>query len=147
MTEPGVTSAHVERLLPATPDEVFEQWIDPDALQDWMCPRPARCLKVEIDPRPGGEIRIDIEETGQQFYVHGTYTELSRPTRVGFTWSCSTWPDPSLVTHVLVTLAPQGADRTLMTILHTALTPDLGDQHLHGWTLIAQQLEASLDVR
>jgi hypothetical protein len=34
-----------------------------------------------------------------------------------------------------------------MTILHTALTPDLGDQHLHGWTLIAQQLEASLDVR
>jgi uncharacterized protein YndB with AHSA1/START domain len=147
MTEPGVTSATVERILPASPDEVYEQWIDPDALLDWMCPRPARCLKVDVDPRLGGGIRIDIEENGQRFYVHGTYTELHRPSRLGFTWSCSTWPDPSLVTHVLVTLVPQGADGTLMTILHSALTRDLVDQHLRGWTLIAQQLETGLDLR
>jgi uncharacterized protein YndB with AHSA1/START domain len=131
-------------MLPATPDEVYDEWIDPDALLDWMCPRPARCLKVEAEPRLGGRIRIDIEDKGQQFYVHGTYTDLDRPTRLGFTWSCSTWPDPTLVSCVLVTLMPHGVDQTLMTISHSALTPDLLDQHLHGWRLIAAQLESVL---
>ncbi|HZC71611.1 MAG TPA: SRPBCC domain-containing protein [Jatrophihabitans sp.] len=140
MTGPGVVSAIVERLLPATPDEVYEQWLDPDALLDWMCPRPARCLSVQAEPRIGGRIRIDIEEHGRPFYVHGTYTDLDRPSRIGFTWSCSTWPDPSLVSHVLVTLLPRGADQTLMTISHSALTADLADQHRHGWQLIAEQL-------
>ncbi|MGH3626802.1 MAG: SRPBCC family protein [Sciscionella sp.] len=144
MTGPGVATAVVERILPATPDEVYDEWIDPDALLDWMCPRPARCLKVEADPRVGGRIRIDIEDNGQHFYVHGMYTDLDRPARLGFTWSCSTWPDPALVSHVLVTLMPHGAGQTLMTIYHSALTPDLFDQHLTGWRLIAAQLESVL---
>jgi uncharacterized protein YndB with AHSA1/START domain len=147
MSEPGVVSAVVERLIPATPDEVYDQWIDPDALLDWMCPRPARCLKVEAEPRLGGRIRIDIEDEGKQFYVHGVYTDLDRPRRLGFTWSCSTWPDPSLVSYVLVTLRPHGLEQTLMTISHSALTPDLSDQHLRGWHLIAEQLESALQKR
>jgi hypothetical protein len=31
-----------------------------------------------------------------------------------------------------------------MTITHSALTPDLREQHLHGWRQIAQQLDAAL---
>lgn len=147
MTEPGAVAAIVERVLPATPDEVYDEWIDPDALLDWMCPRPARCLKVEVEPRIGGRIRIDIEDHGQQFYVHGRYTDLDRPTQLGFTWSCSTWPDPSLVSRVLVTLRRHGADQTLMTISHTALTSNLVDQHRRGWQLIAAQLATALDAR
>jgi uncharacterized protein YndB with AHSA1/START domain len=144
MSTPGVVSAIVERLLPATPDEVYDEWIDPDALLEWMCPRPARCLKVEAEPRLGGRLRIDIEDAGVHFYVHGTYTDLDRPSRVGFTWSCSTWPDPTLTSQVLVTLVPYGLGQTLMTISHSALTPDLLEQHLYGWKLIAGQLQAAL---
>ena len=99
----------------------------------------------QLKPRLGGRIRIDIEDRGQRFYVHGTYTDLDRPTRLGFTWSCSTWPDPTLVSHVLVTFTPHGADQTLMTISHSILTPDLRHQHLRGWRLIAAQLEAVLE--
>jgi uncharacterized protein YndB with AHSA1/START domain len=147
MTSPGVATAIVERLLPAPPDEVFGEWIDPDALLEWMCPRPARCLKAEVEPWVGGRLRIDIEEAGKQFYVFGTYTDLDRPNRLGFTWSCSTWPDPTLTSYVLVTLVPRGAVQTLMTITHSALTPDLTDQHLRGWRLIAGQLGAVLEQR
>jgi uncharacterized protein YndB with AHSA1/START domain len=144
MSDPGVVSAIVERLLPATPEEVYDEWLDPQALMEWMCPRPARCVNVYTDPQIGGRLRIDIEESGKQFYVVGTYTDLHRPTRIGFTWSCSTWPDPTLTTHVLVTLVPHGDHKTLMTISHSALTPDLREQHLHGWRLIAQQLDIAL---
>ena len=144
MNDPGAEGVVVERLLPATPDEVYDEWLDPDALTEWMCPRPARCLRVESDPRVGGRLRIDIEEAGTQFYVHGSYTELDRPRRLGFTWSCSTWPDPTLITYVVVTLTPQGVDQTLMRISHTALPPDLAGSHLRGWEVIASQLDAKL---
>ncbi len=144
MTIPGVTSAIVQRLLPAPPDEVYAAWLDPESLLDWMCPHPARCLNVESDPRIGGRLRIDIEEDGKQFYVHGVYTDLDPPSRLGFTWSCSTWPDPTLQTQVLVTLEPRGADRTFMTITHSALSPDIVDRHRDGWQLIADQLANAL---
>jgi uncharacterized protein YndB with AHSA1/START domain len=47
-------AAIVRRLLPATPDVVYDEWLDPAALADWMCPRPARCRNVESEPRPAG---------------------------------------------------------------------------------------------
>ena len=144
MMDPGVVSAIVERVLPATPEEVYDEWLDPQALIEWMCPRPARCVNVLAEPRIGGRLRIDIEESGRQFSVFGTYTDLDRPTRIGFTWSCTTWPDPTLTSQVLVTLTPHGDHETLMTISHSALTPDLREQHLHGWRQIAQQLDAAL---
>jgi uncharacterized protein YndB with AHSA1/START domain len=145
MTDHVAASVFVERLHTATPAEVYDEWLDPEALMEWMCPRPARCLRVESEPRVGGRLRIDIEEAGTQFYVHGTYTELDRPRRLGFTWSCSTWPDPTVITYVMVTLTAQGLDQTLMTISHTALAPDLADNHRRGWELIAVQLDAELD--
>jgi uncharacterized protein YndB with AHSA1/START domain len=147
MTHPGTASAIVRRRLPATPDEVYDEWLDPESLIEWMCPRPARCVHVEADPRIGGRLRIDIEEEGRRFFVHGTYTDLVRPDRIGFTWSCSTWPDPELVTHVLVTLVPHGDRETTMTITHTALTPELREQHQRGWHLIAAQLDAAVRAR
>jgi uncharacterized protein YndB with AHSA1/START domain len=145
MSNDPITSAVIARLLPASPDEVYDEWLDPDSLIEWMCPRPARCLKVDLDACIGGRLRIDIEEAGRRFYVHGTYTHLDRPERIGFTWSCSTWPNPHHVSYVLITLAPSGPGQTLMTITHTALTSDLIDQHRRGWQLIADQLNDSLD--
>src|SRR5262249_48034895 len=43
----------VRRTLPAPPDAVYDEWLDPEALTEWMCPRPARCLAVTLDPRVG----------------------------------------------------------------------------------------------
>jgi hypothetical protein len=48
---------------------------------------------------------------------------------------------------VLVTLVPHGTGQTLMTISHSALTPDLTDPHRRGWRLIAEQLGAALGQR
>ena len=96
--------ALVARLVPASPAVVYDEWLDPDALSDWMCPRPARPTNIEIDPTIGGRLRIDIEEDGVRFAVTGRYVELDRPRRLSFTWSCSTWPDPNLESLVTVTL-------------------------------------------
>jgi uncharacterized protein YndB with AHSA1/START domain len=139
--EPAVV---VRRLLPAPPEVVYGEWLDPEALADWMCPRPARCRSVESDPRVGGRLRIDIEEGGLEFFVTGEYLVLDRPGRLSFTWSCSTWPDPALRTVVTVLLEPRDHRQTLMTIEHSLLPPKLADQHARGWTAIAGQFAEEL---
>jgi len=140
----GRRAAIVRRLLPASPDVVYDEWLDPVALADWMCPRPARCRNVESEPRLGGRLRIDIEDDGEEFRVSGEYLVLDRPTRLSFSWSCSTWPDPSLKSVVNVLLEPRENAQTLMTIEHTLLPPGLVDQHERGWAVIAQQLAVEL---
>ena len=142
---PG-TTALVRRLLPATPEVVYDEWLDPVALADWMCPRPARCRGIESDPRVGGRLRIDIEEEGAEFYVTGEYLALDRPRRLSFTWACSTWPDPSRSSVVTVLLEPREGSQTLMTIRHTLLPAGLADQHARGWEAIAGQLAAELSA-
>ena len=131
-------------MLPASPEVVYDEWLDPSALSDWMCPRPARCRNVEAEPRVGGRLRIDIKDGGTEFRVSGEYLVLDRPGRLSFSWSCSTWPDPSLKSVVNVLLEPRENEQTLMTIEHTFLPPELVDQHARGWTAIAAQLAGKL---
>jgi uncharacterized protein YndB with AHSA1/START domain len=130
----------VQRVLPAPPAAVWEEWLDAEGMAEWMCPRPARPTKIELDPRPGGQLRIDIDDEGAELSITGRYLELDEPRRLSFTWSCSTWQPPanSVVT---VTLTPHGDKQTLMTIHHAKLPPDVLDSHQNGWALIGEQLE------
>ena len=134
----------VRRTLSAPPDVVYDEWLDPEALIEWMCPRPARCLMVVLDPRVGGRLHIDIEDEGEQFFVSGTFLALDRPRLLRFTWSCSRWPDPELATTVSVHLDPRGSQQTLMTIRHAMLPPDVRDRHERGWAKVADQLADGL---
>ena len=144
MINSAAPTAVVRQRLPAPPEIVFDEWTDASRLAEWMCPRPARCVNVEADPRIGGTLRFDIEEAGTTFRVSGTYLTLDRPHRVAFTWSCSTWPDPTIQTIVSVTIEPDGAESSIMTIKHELLPPALVQQHKHGWAVISVQLEARL---
>ncbi len=136
--------AVVRRLLPAVPEVVYDEWLDPDALSDWMCPRPARCQNVTSEPRVGGLLQFDVEDGAVEFRVRGHYLVLDRPRRLSFTWSCSTWPDPGIESVVNVLLEAREDEQTLMTIEHSLLPSGLAGQHAHGWTAIAGQLAAQL---
>jgi uncharacterized protein YndB with AHSA1/START domain len=139
--------AVVQRVLPAVPDTIYDEWLDTEALSDWMCPRPARCLDVKLEPWVGGSLRFDIEESGVEFFVAGRFTVLERPRRLTFTWRCSTWPVAAAESVVDISLDPCGHDQTLMTIEHTLLPSGLVEQHRRGWAAIAEQLDAGLNRR
>ena len=146
MTPSELRAALVVRLLPASPAVVYDEWLDPEALSDWMCPRPARVTNIDLEPTVGGTLRIDVEENGTRFVVTCRYLELVRPRRLRFTWSCSTWPDPNFESLVTVTLEPHGDGETLMRIEHALLPDHSIDQHQSGWTRIADQLAAEVVV-
>ena len=134
----------VRRVLPAPPDIVYDEWLDPVGMIEWMCPRPARAVKISLEPSVGGSLRIDIEDSGSSLYVSGPYVELDRPRRLRFTWSCSAWADPTVQSMVTITLEDHGTAETMMTIEHEQLPPAEMDSHQHGWAAIAVQLEDTL---
>ena len=142
MTEP--TSAVVRRIMPALPAQVYDEWLDPQSLAEWMCPRPAFATKIESDARVGGEYRLDIDDDGLSMTVTGRYLELDRPNRIGFTWHCSNWHPETPGSIVTVTFEAYGRHETLMTIEHTQLRTDLVERHYNGWLRIAEQLSAAL---
>jgi uncharacterized protein YndB with AHSA1/START domain len=145
VTAPRV--AVVRRVLPAPPDVVFDEWLDPVGMTEWMCPRPARAVKVMLEPSVGGSLRIDIEDSGFSLYVTGRFIEVDRPRRLRFSWSCSDWADPSVQSEVTVILEDHGADETLMTIEHEQLPADEVDNHQRGWGAITVQLAEALGAR
>ncbi|MGE2733559.1 SRPBCC family protein [Mycolicibacterium vaccae] len=142
----------VRRVLAAPPEEVFDEWLDPDALMDWMCPRPARCVAVHVDPRVGGRVRFDVDDgDGSPLtIITGHILDLDRPNLLRFTWSHSGWADPTAQSIVRVTFEPvetggtAGDADTLMSIEHTLLPAESFDDHDHGWAVTADQLAAVL---
>ncbi|WNG88234.1 SRPBCC domain-containing protein [Mycobacterium sp. ITM-2016-00317] len=135
----------VRRVMPAAPEVVFDEWLDPEALMDWMCPRPARCVAVVVEPHVGGRVRFDVDdEDGRLVLITGQFLDIDRPRRLRFTWSHSGWSDPTATSIVDVAFEPHGDGATLMSIEHSLLPPEAFDDHDHGWALTADQLVALL---
>jgi uncharacterized protein YndB with AHSA1/START domain len=134
----------VQRVMPAAPDEVFDQWLDPESLEEWMCPRPVRVVAVTIEPHVGGSVRFDVENSGTRVLITGRFLTIDRPHLLRFTWSNSDWPDPTAISVVNVAFAPLGDDQTLMSIEHSLLPANRFDEFQDGWTLTSDQLAVSL---
>lgn len=134
----------VRRVMPATPDVVFDQWLDPESLVEWMCPRPVRCVAITVEAHVGGTVRFDVDDSGTSVLIVGRFLTIDRPSRLRFTWSNSNWADPTVVSVVDVAFTPSGAEETLMSIEHSLLPPEEFDNFHSGWTLTAEQLAALL---
>jgi uncharacterized protein YndB with AHSA1/START domain len=148
-THPGERSreesvVRVQRVLPATPEEVFDEWLDPEALKEWMCPRPSRCVAVAVEPRVGGRVRLDVDTLGSLVLITGQFLDVDRPNLLRFTWSHSGWADPTITSIVNVAFEAVGDDETLMSIEHSLLPVEALEDHHHGWTVTVDQLEALL---
>jgi uncharacterized protein YndB with AHSA1/START domain len=136
--------ARVQRVMPAPPEVVFDEWLDPESLREWMCPRPSRCVAVTVDPRVGGAVRFDVDASGSSVLITGTFLTIDRPRLLRLTWSNSNWADPTAVSIVDVDFEPVGDDRTLMSIEHSLLPPEEFDDFQNGWPGVCDQLAAVL---
>ncbi|HEX3547415.1 MAG TPA: SRPBCC domain-containing protein [Mycobacterium sp.] len=134
------STVRVQRVMPAAPDVVFDQWLDPESLEEWMCPRPARCVAITVEPRVGGTVRFDVDDSGASVLITGRFLAIDRPHLLRFTWSNSNWVDPTAVTVVNVAFEPFGDDETLMSIEHSLVPPEEFDSFHNGWTLTSDQL-------
>ncbi len=118
------------RLLPASPEEVFDAYTDAEKQKVWF---------TILDERPGiVEITTDLRVGGQQVAVWGpdentlfretqTFLEIDRPHRL-VTESAGTGPDgATMTTRVVITFTPQDGG-TLMSVIQSGFPePEVRD--------------------
>lgn len=137
-------TVRVQRVMPAVPEDVFDEWLDPESLREWMCPRPTRCVTVTVEARVGGLFRFDVDDEGADVLITGQFVAIERPRLLKFTWVNSYWADPTVSSMVTVTFEPVPGEQTMMSIEHAALPSDEYDNFHHGWVATADQLAALL---
>ena len=123
--------------IAARPETVFEFLVDPEKAARWMGRR------AELEPRPGGVYRVELNE---QATASGRYVEVDPPRRVVFTWG---WEGqepgggehavPPGSSRVEISLEADG-DGTLVRLRHLDLPVEAREIHGQGWDLYLPRL-------
>ena len=124
--------------IAASPATVFSYLVDPAKFSAWMG------VGADLDPRPGGRVRIDVD--GEHIAV-GEFREVDPPHRVVMTWG---WENNDAVppgsTTVEITLTPDGSG-TIFRLRHLGLpNEEERRSHLGGWNLYTGNLQALLNT-
>jgi len=143
-TNPTETSVRIERSFDAHAEDVFDAWTNPEVLRRWWRADPEWTTPVaEVDLRVGGRYRISMEDprSGMMHTVGGEYTEVSRPSRLAYSWQ---WEQddgqPGHVSTVTVEFRAEG-ERTTVVLEHSELeSAESGERHGDGWNGVLEML-------
>ncbi|HEY1924221.1 MAG TPA: SRPBCC domain-containing protein [Candidatus Acidoferrum sp.] len=136
-----LTEITVTRMIPATPEEVYDVWVDPKSPGGpWH-----GAARLIVNPVVDGLFYFAVNHEGRVWPHYGRFVKLERPKLVEYTWmSEATKGAESTVTF---TLEKQGGD-TKVTLRHAGVPDDaLGRQHKDGWEWILGALANALSKR
>ena len=141
-TADGRHRIQVRRRIPAPREVVYEAWIDPGGLRDWMCPGDVISAEATLDVRVGGSFRITMRSKERVHEHFGTYRIVEPPAKLSFTWSGV--DNPNEITLVTVEFLDQGDDCELV-ITHDRFTKaDNAQRYEMGWGTIANKFVSFL---
>lgn len=136
--------ASVTRRFKATPERVFDAWLDPSKIHGFMFGahlRAEEVVHIDLDAHVGGAFSFVVRRQGQEFDHVGKYLEIDRPRRLVFTWGVVQDKSSSQVS---IEIAPleQGCELTLTHELDPAWA-DYVDRAKEGW---AKMIDALRDL-
>jgi uncharacterized protein YndB with AHSA1/START domain len=140
----------VTRIFAAPRQLVFEAWTDRDRLERWWGPKNFTNPVCEIDPRPGGAIRIHMRAPdGVVYPMSGIFQEILAPERLVFT-SAALDADGAPMFEILntVTFAEHDGKTSLTLRAHVSKTTAAAPRHLAGmemgWSQSLDRLAAEM---
>jgi uncharacterized protein YndB with AHSA1/START domain len=136
----------IRRTIPATRQELFDAWTDPDSIRIWMCPGTATHADATLDVRPGGRLHIVMHAPGETFVHDGEYREVNPPAKLVFTWTAKAMA--GVTTLVTVDLFERGPMLTELVLTHELIPqPDVRERYQNGWSRIVELLDQHLQGR
>jgi uncharacterized protein YndB with AHSA1/START domain len=139
MIKDGTGAIEITQRIEAPPEIVFAYLTDSHRFVKWMG------VGAQLDARPGGRYRIDVDG---EHIASGEYQVVEPPRRLVMTWGWEGHPTvPPGSTTVEITLTLENG-ATVLRLRHLGL-PDEGEraQHTEGWRLYTGQLAGAATDR
>jgi glutathione S-transferase len=153
MTARDTFDLTITRVIRAPRQKVFDAFIKPDLVRQWMGPRGFKVTALDMEPRAGGRYRLTMQHRmGDISTVNGTYKEISPPERIVFTWKWegdhgSKLPD-TLVTVTFTERKGEHGAETEVQLLHSGFpATEARDAHDGGWQGCLNKLADFTDSR
>lgn len=146
MSHPTPVQARVTQHFAVPAERVFEAWLTPELIGQWMfgpALREEEVVRITVDGRVGGAFSFVVRRQGQEFDHVGTYLELDRPRHLVFTWGIrGQSADESRVIIDIVPL-PHGCELTLVHEMAPQWA-DFVERSQAGWAKMVGVLAATL---
>jgi uncharacterized protein YndB with AHSA1/START domain len=143
MSAPKTVTVKVSRRFKASPERVFDAWLDPAKARRFLFATPTgEILRAEIDARVGGRFLIVDRRDGEDVAHEGEYLEIDRPRRLRFTFGVP--KSTKDYSRVSIEIVPVDGGCEL-TLIHEGVLAEYADKTLQGWGMIFDGLTALLD--
>lgn len=138
----------VEHTIDASPEVVFDTFVDPDAQHALYADSPDWIVRSECDLRVGGRWTISFGAPGAEPALEvNVFEEIDRPRRLVYR-STMTLPDgSSFESTVEVSLVAEGTTTRLRVIQEGFPSAELRDEFRSGWGSIVAQLARVVRTR
>jgi uncharacterized protein YndB with AHSA1/START domain len=142
MTADPSLKFRMTRRFDASPERVFDAWLNPETARKWLFTSPtSEKNTTEIDPTVGGKWAITDRRDGTDYLGLGEYIEIDRPRRLVFTFGMPQFSE--LFDRVVVEIAPDESG-SILTLTHELLPPDYHKATEEGWSEMFVNLDAVL---
>ncbi|MGA9334818.1 MAG: SRPBCC domain-containing protein [Rudaea sp.] len=128
----------VRRTIAASAEDLFDAWLDAEALANWMRPGTIQSTVAKVDAHEGGCYEITMQGESGPIVHKGVYRLIDRPRRLVFTWvSPHTELRESLVTVDFM----RAGSGTEVIVTHEQLPESEKAGHSRGWTSGLEHLD------
>ncbi|MET0718953.1 MAG: SRPBCC family protein [Pseudoxanthomonas sp.] len=133
----------VTRYFEASPERVFDAWLVPRTLGQWMFGprvREENVVRLDVDPRVGGNFSLKVERKGELVDHVGQYLEIDRPHRLVFTWAVKGDSDDA-PSQVRIDIAASSSG-SVLTLVHSmdARWAEYAQRTQDGWNTMLDAL-------
>ena len=137
----------VSHRFSASPEAVFDAWLDPERIEQWMAAALAEFSpgtefrRATVDAHVGGTFTFIDSRDEDQTSPTGTYLEIDRPRHLSFTWL----PEDGEYSVVTIDIEPDGRG-CLLTLRHEMESTwvDFAERTAEAWARMARQIDAVL---
>jgi uncharacterized protein YndB with AHSA1/START domain len=146
MSASPTVTVSVTRQFAATPEQVFDTWLNPALIGKFMFGpqlRDEEVLHLNVTPQVGGTFSFLVQRQGNEVDHIGTYREIDRPRRLVFTWSIAGMSNDESVVTIEIRASETGSRLTL-THEMDAKWAEYASRTEAGWSRMLAALESVL---